>query len=418
MRRAISKVFSIDKLPALARKWESIPLKAPILSPEMAAEWPEKLKRKAIELERADRMEKEADKYVIPDSTVPKATKTKSRQRRTTREHEDFKRKKKAELGLKNIYLREESDSETDTEVWDYAEYFKEGHELNPQPFDPRSVLDGGDVPIDFTMLVTGKRRTGKSFFIRWFAWHLKERYGMVKVFTKTNFTFNWSDITSPDHIHSEYSEDLMWRLLDHQAAVRIRYEADARENAEGGVFKDFCDRTGFHRILLLFDDCIAGKEGQKIKYGPAMEEIYANGRHYNVGIIFASQDVKGAYTPLMRVNTDLAVMFVQNQWRNRDSLHADFGGPFPRKQFEHCLDAFTDEHKALIFNNGSLSRDPDDLYYWAKAVKPPEYRITRILRAMGVDRKFTTKDIKKGGKFKPKDETKALVDEILKKTF
>lgn len=70
--------------------------------------------------------------------------------------------------------------------------------------------------------------------------------------------------------------EDLLLTLIKNQKKIKMK---ETR-----GEF------VGNYNLLIIIDDCMA----EKLRYKDIFNQVFFNGRHYNITLIVTVQDVKG----------------------------------------------------------------------------------------------------------------------------
>ena len=130
----------------------------------------------------------------------------------------------------------------------------------------------------DATILILGRRRSGKSFLTRDIFYHHKNIPSGV-VFSGTEEASPFFGNFIPDSfIHSEYDPELMESIMNHQKK-KIR-EAKADGLSESG-------KHASNNLFIVLDDML--HDAQNWKKEKTIKSIFFNGRHYNFLFIFIS---------------------------------------------------------------------------------------------------------------------------------
>lgn len=153
-------------------------------------------------------------------------------------------------------------------------------------PFDiEKEILD------DFTVLLVGRRRSGKSFGARYIMYHLRHRFPFGIVITGTRLNNYWGKYIPDEYIHDIQDMNL---VLDWVFAR----QTFLRAYPELGIDS---------RMFLILDDVMEDKFF--IRYNSLLSKAFTNGRHFNIFVMVMTQDVKGI-GPDLRENTDACIMF------------------------------------------------------------------------------------------------------------
>lgn len=204
------------------------------------------------------------------------------------------------------------------------------------------SLLDGMDSP---TIIVVGKRRTGKTFFVRWLLSHMVETWPYAIVFTGTRFNYFWQNHFPDSHIYDGYQADVMKKLLERQKFLRDALER-GKLPPEANI-----------EVLVVFDD-IAGSSVQDLRFrAPEMQDVFTLGRHFKITAVFMIQDAF-MITPVMKNNADMVCILEQHQRRNLDALYDNFLSAYTRNKSES--DRLIAQYTRVLFEpNEGAEIDP-----------------------------------------------------------
>eukprot|EP00741_Cyanophora_paradoxa_P016746 tig00020936_g16174.t1 len=200
--------------------------------------------------------------------------------------------------------------------------------------------FDVNTVKPDATVVCVGKRRTGKSFFLR-------------------DLMFNLSG-TFPGGIVISQTDRLNGRQ---QAIMQHNKSEDVLAGKEDPVDP---------RFFVLLDDVISDS---RLRYDEALNELFVAGRHYKIMTLITTQYAKGI-NPVLRSNTDLAVIFKCSQAMQREALAKEWGDIISQRAFYYLLDKYTQDNHCLIIDSSNNSTNPLDVLYVYKAEEPPPFRI------------------------------------------
>eukprot|EP01132_Coremiostelium_polycephalum_P009382 gene9382-11525_t len=205
----------------------------------------------------------------------------------------------------------------------------------------------------DSTTLVIGKRRTGKSYFIRYLCYHIREHFPMVIVMTKTGDVNRWwHQCVDYDHIFGEWRPDIIHALIQRNKKILTSSELKKVVNPN---------------VLLILDDIIGENS---FKTDTDLSDLFTLGRHVKICLILATQYVYGV-GPLARGNTDYIFSCVQTQKRQRDAIADDYGDIIDKKDFLGYLDDNTQDNNMLVIDLSVNSSDPTKVFSTVKADNP-----------------------------------------------
>jgi hypothetical protein len=251
------------------------------------------------------------------------------------------------------------------------------------------------DIMDDFTIVLVGRRRSGKTFLMRWLLYHLRHRCrsGIVITGTKTN-NF-WSAHVPEEYIHDVTNiNEVIDAFFERQTLIEA--------NPQWGIDP---------RAFLILDDILS--DTMLIRYSKALQRAFTDGRHLKVMTLVTTQDPHGI-PPILRENTDCAIIFRQFTEGRKESVCSNFVSFIDNKKsrkdflwnktgrwdaennqpFIHS-EKTTDEEKnktipqALIVLMADLSENVYDIFKRATAEKVPEFILgdADYWKAMSTDR-------------------------------
>ena len=124
--------------------------------------------------------------------------------------------------------------------------------------FQPESV------PSNFSGILYGQRRTGKTTWLVWFLWCMQEKFDHVVCFSATNFTGTYSRHMNPKLCYNTYDEGVLSQVLKLQ-----------RDGAQ-------------KRVLVILDDVLDQED--LLRKSNALKTLFTMGRHYGISVIVCSQ--------------------------------------------------------------------------------------------------------------------------------
>lgn len=210
----------------------------------------------------------------------------------------------------------------------------------------------------DFTICVYGKRRTGKTHFLKCLLWQMRPYFKKVVVFTKTKFNGELVKIFPDSKVINHFTPKLLMSIMD---AQREDVKAAKKRSKATG------EPESNERLLIVCDDVLSGGEGgtKVYRYNDAVDKAFFEGRHYKVSFICTSQDSKGL-PPNLKQNTDLSVFFQMQARRDRETigdnclpfLHSDLD----IRDFFRCLHRY--KHQFIAVVNCKASRPIEEQVY------------------------------------------------------
>lgn len=220
---------------------------------------------------------------------------------------------------------------------------------------EPSSIqidwFDPQDLPEDrkLSILVFGKRRTGKSFWTRWYLSQRREDIKEAFVFTKTKDNGFFQEFIPSCFVFDKWDGDKAMELIDR-----------AREMVADD--EDPC-------MHVICDDLAADKT---TRTDEALNDFYVLGRHLGITIYFLSQKFK-AVPPIVRNNADIVVIFTQFNNNEASQIAEEFLGRlnkttamqlidmYASQKFKTCLviEAWRNETDPSKYLKVSLAEDP-----------------------------------------------------------
>lgn len=138
-----------------------------------------------------------------------------------------------------------------------------------PKPFIPHV---SPKLDLFSTITVYGKRKTGKSVFVKWYVQFYKKYFPWAWVFTKTKQNSWYASMVPEKFILNDFSGQILRKIMEGQVKG-IKEFLDRNENLNP-------------RAILIWDDY----NGKDIKYNEALEDYYYTGRHFATMNFFCAQ--------------------------------------------------------------------------------------------------------------------------------
>ncbi len=272
---------------------------------------------------------------------------------------EEIQEKKKPKLAGQDVHI------EDDPGFWPPILYTAEDTKYPVYSFvSEKTGMDYHAYPLtwdqigkDWTIIVLGKRRSGKTCFIKSLCGsYLRPFFPRVVVFTKTSFAGEYSKFIPDAHIVKGLDEKVLLNYFNIQKAYK--------ELQRQGKFH------GNMSLLIIVDDCLS----DGIKYKKLIDEAFFEGRHLDICFIISSQDMKGI-SPACTGNADLSVVFNVRSERDKEAVKAKFCDFFKN---EDDMEGLTNQitHKkwhVMAIDQSEPSVDPRFTIFCGRApVAPP----------------------------------------------
>lgn len=142
-----------------------------------------------------------------------------------------------------------------------------QAQELVVHPFIP---LEQPPMKLLTTISIYGKRRSGKSVWVKWFCQHIKSEFPYIYVFTKTKINNFYRTFIPENYIFDHLSERKLRYILARQEKAIEMYHKDPELNP---------------RTLVIIDD-----ENENIRYNKTLDRFYFHGRHLGIMILLCAQ--------------------------------------------------------------------------------------------------------------------------------
>lgn len=194
-----------------------------------------------------------------------------------------------------------------------------------------------------YTIVCYGKRRSGKTVFVRNLCQRQRQHYKDVIVFTKTKSSCEYHKFLPNAVIIEGLDEDLLFDIL-----------ADQKEkNRKSSLGEEM----GNYKVLVILDDCMS----ENLRYKHSLDDVFFEGRHSDVSIIVCLQDIKGVL-PGVANNIDMAVVFKLEDKRTFDTIRERFCAFLGKDQLWQLLnsDTFNQKHHFYCFDRAHIYNSID----------------------------------------------------------
>lgn len=220
--------------------------------------------------------------------------------------------------------------------------------------FDIRA-FDPSTMKSDATVLMIGKRGTGKSTLIADIMYHNKDKFKFgIGMSSTDESSGDLSRIMPRSCIFNQFSERGVKRLL-------------ALQKKRG-------KKTGLDNMFIIMDDCAYDR---KTLANNSIREVFMNGRHYKLFIINAVQYMMDIPTYL-RGQIDYVFATRDNIIDQREKLYRFFFGMFKDyTTFSSVMDSCTNGFDCIVLDATARSNNPSDCVFWYKGSPDiPSYRL------------------------------------------
>jgi hypothetical protein len=230
--------------------------------------------------------------------------------------------------------------------------------QLHLRKFDIASIAS------DRTVVLIGKRDTGKSFLIRDILFHHRD-LPVGTVISPTEMANHFfGTMVPPLFIHETYTPKVIENVVRRQKLLMT--DIERRTAAEGS-----CDIDP--RAFLILDDCLYDKSwinDVNIRY------LFMNGRHIKTMFLLTMQSPLGI-PPNLRTNIDYVFILRENLISNRKRIYENYAGMLGSFDiFCQVMDQCTENFECLVIHNGAKSNRIEDQVFWYKAEQRPNFKI------------------------------------------
>jgi hypothetical protein len=230
---------------------------------------------------------------------------------------------------------------------------------LELKKFDPNSIKD------DSTIVLIGKRNTGKSYCMKDILSHHKNiPIGMT--ISPTEIANKYFENFIPKMlIHESYTPEIIQKFMDRQIKICKKVNKEKERSGYSSIDP---------RAFLILDDCLYDNTWTK---DINIKSCFMNGRHYKIFFLITMQFPLGI-PPHLRANIDYIFIFRDNMIRNKQKLYEHYAGMFPNFDvFRTVMDSCTENYECLVINNKVQSNKIEDQVFWYKA-KESDFKMCR----------------------------------------
>jgi hypothetical protein len=182
--------------------------------------------------------------------------------------------------------------------------------------------------------VLSGKSGRGKTTFIKYLIYHLIQnencKFGLV--FVKTKFNDDYTSFLPSNRVIEGFREDILKKYIHNLKKIKQK---------QGKIPHSF----------IVFDDLIG-----VLKPSMFLDNLYATFRHYKINLILSAQYITAkngsGIPPIVRCQTNYAIMYRAKDRRTLENLYEAFGGLFPSFQEfkDYFLLATSEKYQAMCY--------------------------------------------------------------------
>lgn len=213
--------------------------------------------------------------------------------------------------------------------------------------------FDIHEVPNDATIILIGRRRTGKSFLTRWILYNKRKVFPFGLVMTQTKYNKFWSTYINKNSVWGDYSQIALGRLIQRQAHL-----------AEKNVYGED------PRVFIVLDDLAADTQ---LRYDYMLRSFFYYGRHLKAFVVVTSQWFK-SLAPGCRENADYIFLFGMTNVNELEAIYEEYGAGVPKDVFIQLVRRYATESSAFVVN--PHGRTPLERFFQYRAQDPGPFRM------------------------------------------
>jgi len=232
--------------------------------------------------------------------------------------------------------------------------------DLNITCWDPKSLA------LDATILIVGKRNTGKTTLTRDLMYNIKDKIDLCVGMNPTEMANHNLEFFIPkSFIYHNFDDEKLKHILEWQKRC---------------VANNKAMRVGF-----IMDDCMSEQSesinGRKKKVMSSNEinKVFKLGRHLKLFYINAMQYIKDA-PPDVRGNVDLLFAFNTSSGAEREKLWKEYFAMFKNyKDFSKVFDACAQGYDCIVLDTRRMSSNPTDcVFYYRATYRKEPFKVGR----------------------------------------
>jgi len=226
--------------------------------------------------------------------------------------------------------------------------------------FDPKTLVDHA------TVIVTARRRSGKSFSTQRIIYENRKKYDQIYFFSNTSDIIPESEyaFVPPENRYNFLDEIVIRDLINKQTEI-INFNKTRKKSER--IKNDIC---------IIMDDILTDSGFNNGRRDNVVSELFVQGRHIHISLWVLVQSFSGkeGIPPVLRKNADLIISFYQHNINDRKSIAEQFLSIKNTKEGAAMFEAITNEkHQACIIDvNNTTAREYSDYVYKYTAPDKP----------------------------------------------
>lgn len=214
------------------------------------------------------------------------------------------------------------------------------------------------------TVMILGKRNTGKSFLLKDLLFYHQDIPTCVVVCPTESSNKFYSKFIPSLFIFEEYNEEIINYFKIRQTAVKQLFWEEKEKNGTSTI-------DG--RSILILDDCLYDDKWTR---SVNIRWMFMNGRHSDGMFIMTSQSPLGI-TPALRNNLDYIFILRNNIDNERRKIYMNYASIIPSYDiFCEILSSCTEDYKCLVIHISSTSNNLLDCVFWYKAENHDDFTL------------------------------------------
>ncbi len=202
-----------------------------------------------------------------------------------------------------------------------------------------------------------GRRRAGKSVMIRdivyKYFWRRKKYPNVIVISPTAKFNGDY-DWLPQSRIVPDFSDDIIDKVFERQKKLIQN------------------DPKGKNECLIIIDDMVADKSNFASANARTLSKCYILARHYKTAFLNATQSLfsSGIFTPAMKTNTDIFIVFLLNNRDDKKSIAENWLNISEDREQGLALlhEIPNDEFRVLIIDNTKITSQYEEFVFYYKA--------------------------------------------------
>jgi hypothetical protein len=201
--------------------------------------------------------------------------------------------------------------------------------------------FDKDSIKLPATMIITGKKNTGKSTYVKLLLYYLCDKADELYIFCPTYDDSSYKGITK--NIYNNYDMDILNDIIERQ---KVNSHND----------------KPMKQVILLFDDCILeiNKNDKKMQY------LFMIARHFCISPILITQKFR-AICDSCRTNADYIFCTKIYNILEREKLFEEYGS-VQKLEFYKLLKEYTKNYGIFVIDN--TLQESEDIYFHDKSIE------------------------------------------------